>query len=235
MSCLFNRRYTLAIFAALTLLISTDVVAVDQVPRALADHGKLSQKRVRHYRPKEFIDGKRTGFDCPIALTDPFFGYLSDSAYLVNEKLPFILGCYHVNEKLFIGAPVQFDESKKQWVKRVENAVPFRGPDFTPDEVKKLDKAIRVYNLESVNATGYAFTEDEQTGEESGRSRVLHYCLVRAQKALCGQGEMGYVQDIRRHPQNDLTNYTLRILRSIEFIDEPDVPALAASAAASAP
>ena len=207
---------------------------VDLPPPPLRDKGKKPVIAFRQFTQPHLDDsGNAVEPSCAIRFLDSYFGYLPKGQF--GTKATFDAMCYQANEKLFIGAPVQFDESKKQWVKRVENAVPFRGPDFTPDEVKKLDKAIRVYNLESVNATGYAFTEDEQTGEESGRSRVLHYCLVRAQKALCGQGEMGYVQDIRRHPQNDLTNYTLRILRSIEFVDEPAVPALAASAAASAP
>ena len=94
------------------------------------------------------------------------------------------------------------------------------------------------YPLEAINAKGWAVTEEDKIGDESGRTKRLHYCLVHDQKALCGQGDMGYVQDIRRHPRNDLTNYTLRILRTIEFIDEPAAAAPsapAASAAASAP
>lgn len=221
MSSLVNRVCISAILAASTLLMPVNAVAVDQPPRTLADHGKPSQKRIRHYAPKEFIDGQRTGFTCPIALTDPFFGHLSDSAYLVNEKLPFVLGCYHASDTLVSTAWAQPDGLGGWKLKGYED---------------QLD-VMRFYPLDAINAKGWAVTEEDKIGEESGRAKRLHYCLVHEQKALCGQGEMGYVQDIRRHPKNDLTNYTLRILRSIEFIDEPAVPAgaLPASAAASAP
>jgi len=62
-------------------------------------------------------------------------------------------------------------------------------------------------------------TIDDAIGDEDGRQRHLHYCLIKPPKALCGNDDMGYLNAGKK---GDLTPYALQILRSIEFID--DVP-----------
>ncbi|MCK9194185.1 MAG: hypothetical protein M0P19_09975, partial [Nevskia sp.] len=64
---------------------------------------------------------------------------------------------------------------------------------------------------------GWAVTVDDTIGEERNRGRRLHYCLIHQPKALCGTGDMGYLSDF---PKGDLTAYSLKILSSIEFIDD---------------
>jgi len=91
--------------------------------------------------------------------------------------------------------------------------------NLDPDEVPKRNKSARLYQLQNVNSTGWAITIDDVIGEEFARGRVLHYCLVRPPKALCGHGDMAQLIDHSR--KADLTPYGLKILRSIEFLDTP--------------
>jgi hypothetical protein len=117
---------------------------------------------------------------------------------------PFYLGfaCRDAGASLAEGMAVRFDKTSGTWLRSIENRY---GPPDSERERRQLEGAIRLHPLSSVNASGFAYTEDDLIGEESGRRRVLHYCLIHPPKALCGSGEMGYLQDIRRHPQNDLT------------------------------
>ncbi|GIX23872.1 MAG: hypothetical protein KatS3mg122_1103 [Caldimonas sp.] len=105
------------------------------------------------------------------------------------------------------------------------------GYELDPEFKRTLDRAVRFFELRSVNATGYAVTQDDVIGDERGRRRVLDYCLFHKAKAVCSSFDtrMGYVPDIRRNPKNDLTPYALKILRSIEFIDDATTPAAPAA------
>lgn len=100
-----------------------------------------------------------------------------------------------------------------------------------PNYRKLRRDALRAYTLQSINAHGFAFTEEDVTGDERWRIRFLDYCLFHAEMALCGRGEVGYVAD---GPKGDLTDYVLQILRSIEFLPTPPPtpPSMAASASA---
>ncbi|GIX24420.1 MAG: hypothetical protein KatS3mg122_3232 [Caldimonas sp.] len=137
-------------------------------------------------------------------------------------------------EALSEGDPLSYDASTHTWRKDMEKLY---GLYVDPDRAfkKKLDQAVRIYEMKSVNAQGFAYTLDDVTGEESTRRRVLHYCLFRDKKAVCSGWDtrMGYLPEIRRHPARDLTPYALRILRSIEFVDEAPQAAPTASQPAS--
>lgn len=139
--------------------------------------------------------------------------------HLVSKEYiePFYVGfaCYDANTKdLFAGQPVKYDEQLKKWVRHIEG----RYSPIDSDNLKHaLDSATHFYELTSVNAQGYAYTEDDVTGEERYRGRRLHYCLIHPPKALCGTGDMGYLSDL---PKGDLTAYSLKILSSIEFLDD---------------
>jgi hypothetical protein len=103
----------------------------------------------------------------------------------------------------------------------------------SPSDEPLLKGALRAHQVHSVNASGWAVAVDDVIGDERYRLRRLYYCVIRASKAVCGDSEMGYLPEIRRHPARDLTPYALRILRSIEFVDEAPQAAPTASLPAS--
>ncbi len=78
---------------------------------------------------------------------------------------------------------------------------------------------IAVYEVANPNASGWAVHVDDMIGEKRGRRRQLFYCVTHKEKAVCGDSFMGYLPEINRHSNNDLTPYALRILRSIEFLE----------------
>jgi len=132
------------------------------------------------------------------------------------------LGCYDVTENLTDGYPVRYDEVQRKWVKDMDR---FLEKQVWKDELTKEDRrqysaAVKFYGLSPLNAHGFAFTQDDMIGDERGRRRHMRYCLFRAQKAVCGESTVALLSDIKRDRRNDLTQYALRILRSIEFVSD---------------
>ncbi len=131
-------------------------------------------------------------------------------------------------EALSESAPLRYDAPSQTWQKEMQKLYGlYTDPD--PSFKRQLDRAVRIYEMKSVNAAGFAFTLDDVIGDERGRIRYFRYCLFRGPKAICGQTDVGLLVDIRRNPKHDLTPYALKILRSIEFIDEAATPSSVAS------
>ncbi|GIX23871.1 MAG: hypothetical protein KatS3mg122_1102 [Caldimonas sp.] len=99
----------------------------------------------------------------------------------------------------------------------------------SPSDEPLFKGALRAHQVHSVNASGWAVAVDDVIGDERYRLRRLYYCVIHEPKAVCGHSEMGLLPDIRRNPKNDLTPYALKILRSIEFIDDATTPAAPAA------
>lgn len=198
----------------LLMAISTVAcAAVDLPPASLRDKGKIPTSVVRY--------GIR-GDDCNFKYTDPYFGYLSNQEYINNEKFPLHGGggCYDTTPPFKdISGVARYDEPSKQWT--LNTAFKFYDLADNPKESlyweTKAAKSIHFYPLNNINSQGFAYTQDAITGDEDHRERILHYCLVKPPKALCGQGVMGSLNTIKK---NDLTSYALKILRSIEFIED---------------
>ena len=87
-------------------------------------------------------------------------------------------------------------------------------------------KAFHFYDLVAINSQGWALTIDDTFGDERFRRRQLSYCLIYEAKAICGQNFMGSLWDIQRDKRADLTPYALKVLRSIEFLEDAPPPAL---------
>ena len=159
------------------------------------------------------------------------------NTYLEPFSLRFV--CHDASdENLLTGRPVAFDPSSGKWRRYFPNRIQgANNPGMTLQEERLLDRAIRFYELSSKNAQGFAYTEDMTVGDERYRARKLHYCLIHPPKAICGDSEVGNLNDIRRSLKNDLTPYALQILRSVEFLDDaqPSIPASAPGEAASTP
>ncbi len=140
------------------------------------------------------------------------------------RKLYFGLTC-HDAEKFKDGDDtVSFDPQSGTWkkdvTKRMEKAFGF---EMSPQEYQRIyqkqDKAIRVYNVTAVNASGFASTVDDTTGDERKRQKDLGFCLFNPPKALCGGGVVGYLAD---GPKSDLTQRALEIIRTIEFLPDEE-------------
>lgn len=135
---------------------------------------------------------------------------------------PFHMGfiCYPEDDEQTTFPVVRFNTDKKQWTKDAseweKEAVEAADPEHRKF-LRKLIKTTVVHNLQAVNRQGWAMTQEDLTGDESARRRTLHYCLINPPKALCGYSDVGYLKDGRK---GDLTDYALKILRSIEFLPE---------------
>jgi len=216
----------LRILLILFLFISTTCLAGlknDSIPKALQDKGTQPISVVReittHLLKLPFPGASKE--PCHFRFTDSFFGYLELEDYYLKDKLPFNFLCYDANAKIVGAGPVKFDEEKRKWVRHFPNRLKGEGVEYSAEGNLELDRAIHFYELTTVSADGYAYTEDDLTGDEDARHRKLHYCLIHPPKALCGTGDMGYLSDF---PKGDLTAYSLKILSSIEFIDDEPSP-----------
>ena len=79
---------------------------------------------------------------------------------------------------------------------------------------------LRFYEIEFVQSNGWVITYDETFGEEKFRQRTLSYCVVRLEKAICGESKVGYLESIKKHRRADLTPYVLEILKSMVFLED---------------
>ncbi len=129
--------------------------------------------------------------------------------------LPFI--CYDAHDEVVTDG----------WGKRLPNG---RWVASVPPADEPLFKgALHTHQVQAVNASGWAVGVDDVIGDERYRTRTLYYCVIHTSKAVCGDSKMGLLPDIRRNRKSDLTPYALKILRSIEFIDEAAPPSPVAS------
>jgi hypothetical protein len=81
------------------------------------------------------------------------------------------------------------------------------------------DKAIQIFNVTAINASGFLSTIDDTIGDERRREKRAHFCLYHPPKALCGYGVVGYLAD---GPRSDLTQRALEIVRTIEFLPDEE-------------
>lgn len=226
MICLKTSVVTLAL--SLLPMAPLQARTVTAPPQALRDLGRKPTRHVRTVVIPDFGKERPPGtVSCRFKFTDPFFGYLTDEWYYARNKIPFGFMCYDATDpdpskpNLADGFSVNFDVKMSRWVSdrsRFESHLTAQGMET--EWVKKYADADHFYELTTGTATGFAITRDDVIGDESRRERHLHYCLIREPKAICGQGVMGSLEDIKKNPRIDLTPYALQILRSIEFLDE---------------
>lgn len=141
--------------------------------------------------------------------------HLSQKTYVEPLRLRFI--CYDPDDEVVTDG----------WGKRLPNG---QWVASVPPADEPLFKgALHTHQVQAVNASGWAVGVDDVIGDERYRTRTLYYCIIHTSKAVCGDSKMGLLPDIRRNPKHDLTPYALKILRSIEFIDEAATPSPVAS------
>ena len=136
-----------------------------------------------------------------------------------TDQLSISLSC---KEKNFSENPQPsgiYDEKTQSWRKDSEEIRKYlaQSEDYSdPDFLKATVESMRVYDVKTPNAHGWADTSDQLTGDEAGRTRYMSFCIYHGSKALCGLGKVGLLRD---GPKGNLMPHTLQILRSIEFLD----------------
>ncbi|MFM0227250.1 hypothetical protein [Paraburkholderia dipogonis] len=160
------------------------------------------------------------GADCAISVIDYYGGHLAsgvvaNASYWTEkppvpstiEKFSLRFKCIDVQSSdgtaLAYGAA--WDMRGKRWK-----------PYYEDNSERRLTAPVsRIYQVRSINATGFLRTTDQINGEEAQRVRFYSFCLFNGHKAVCGDG-----QSMRlREPQRDFLPYILRVLRSLSFID----------------
>ena len=223
------RRWIVALGGALAL--STAMADVRTPPQegsiktATIDMGTGCRIRLNVPSAARVSGGSHGRGSGSVTIENPL--HLSQRTYVEPLRLRFI--CHDADpEALSESAPLRYDAPSQTWQKEMQKLYGlYTDPD--PSFKRQLDRAVRIYEMKSVNAAGFAFTLDDVIGDERGRIRYFRYCLFRGPKAICGQTDVGLLVDIRRNPKHDLTPYALKILRSIEFIDEAATPSSVAS------
>jgi len=136
-------------------------------------------------------------------------------------RMYFSLNCRDLDDPFALPTTGRFDEGFKKWVKDETSRINFILKMPIEDQQTQMDSLAtnRFYNIQAINAQGWAETEDDVTGDERYRPRRMGFCIWNPPKAICGEGITGYLID----PKSDLTERALEIIRTIEFL--PDVPA----------
>lgn len=89
----------------------------------------------------------------------------------------------------------------------------------TTAELLQLN-ALLFHNLTAKNSKGWAVTYDDTYGEDKFQQRTLAYCVVKKEKAVCGESKVGLLERIKRNRKFDLTPYVLDLLERIEFLED---------------
>jgi hypothetical protein len=129
------------------------------------------------------------GKTCPIRITDPFGGRLTESGYdLIGppyketnvEVLSLYLECASSDDadaaKRFVYA--NFDLQHEKWQ-----------PDFTSlsqEDLALLKPVTRIFPLKAINSSGVGVTQDAVNGDPKQRSRAFTFCLRHPPVMLCG-------------------------------------------------
>lgn len=129
---------------------------------------------------------------------------------------------FSCKEKNYIDNPQPsgiYDKKLERWKKDPKELRNYlkQSQDYSdPDFLNSTIAAMRVYDIKTPNAQGWADTSDQLTGDDAGRTRYMSFCIYHASKALCGLGKVGLLRD---GPRGDLVPHALKILRSIEFLE----------------
>lgn len=141
---------------------------------------------------------------------------LKDPPYL-KDYWSFGFICYSRDSEIAQSRTLEWDSTKNSWMIRPEKR------DILPDVFPEY--RLTIYQIKAVNASGWAMTTDDTAVDPEKAERRLQYCIYYRDRAICGTSDMGNVETIQRHPIADRTPYVLKILQSIEFLeDEPPEP-----------
>ncbi len=223
------------VFALLTIFLCqftwADVAALTAFPTKRVEVNSGVGCRIAMTLPADsFVPGGvSVAFSRGVTVGDP----LPKSWKANLNELYFSLSCKSSDDPETNDASVRLNPKTGVWEKDFRKWVrEVLRPDLygerPKEELKVLDKAIRVLNLKAANATGYASIEEATTGDEFGRERRMIFCLFHPPKAICGGGVVGVLRD---GSKGDLTQHALKIIQSIEFL--PDVKPLDATPASS--
>jgi len=181
-----------------------------------------------HAHAAELINEKKStvvsgeGKTCPIRITDPFRGKLTESSYRLTglpykktnvEVLSLYLECASSDDadasKRFVYA--NFDVKHRKWQ-----------PDFTSlsqEDFALLKPVTRIFPLKAVNSSGVGVTQDAVNGDPKQRSRAFTFCLRHPPVMLCGStSTIAYPY----YSKSGVMPHALRILNSLEFVDDRD-------------
>jgi hypothetical protein len=87
-------------------------------------------------------------------------------------------------------------------------------PYFKSEDDRQIFAPVsKIYQLNSINATGFLTTTDQVNGEESQRVRFYSFCLFHTNKAVCGDGQSMRLEE----PKGNYLPYILRVLRSVNL------------------
>jgi len=123
-----------------------------------------------------------------------------------SDEWHFGLTCYSTDADQPRNEWVVFDSKKQLWTVNPANT------DIIPEQ------HLKVYQVKTPNAQGWAYTDDDTAVEFPDRR--MQYCVYHGDKAICGDTDVGAIKTIRRHPLADRTPYVLKILNSIEFLED---------------
>jgi hypothetical protein len=159
------------------------------------------------------------GYNCPIRLTDPHEGDLTETHYVSRHfpnhksglgELYIQFLCLSSDDTESVRGIVfaKYDKQRERWE-----------PDFSAlssDDLALLKPVTKGFALRAVNSSGVGATQDAINGDPETRNRSLGFCLRHPPVILCG-----IVPAVARpyHDKVGLMPYALTLLESIEFVE----------------
>jgi hypothetical protein len=157
------------------------------------------------------------GQSCPIKLSDPYEGRLTQSGYTLLglpfqrmgvDTLSIFLKCLNSNDEEHIKHTVSavYDDTQHRWKRDVS---------WLSAEERRVTQ---IFPLHGINSSGIGMTSDAINGDPKTRDRAFTFCLRHPPVVLCGS-----TPQIARPYYNKTGSlqYALTIVKSIEFVDVP--------------
>ena len=156
---------------------------------------------------------------CKIQYRDIYSGYRAFSQSSYYGKHPYYVSsdfgiswtCERVDDinAYAIERGAAYDTTQGHWVKDFRNLA----SDYDREGWRTHAK---IGDIQTVNASGYYIISMDTIGEETKRRRQLSSCVFHGQLALCSLAEAGALAE----PKKSLVPHIVRLLKTIEFIDE---------------
>lgn len=167
----------------------------------------------------------------------PSASYEGKNPLMPNERVTFRFSCRDVEsvrETQAEGAPLGWDSSEPIFVEdKSTGRWHIRPVELSPDMEKKLlsqkvmspEQIIAFKNsrsggfIQAVNAQGFYVLHRDPWEGRAARPISFDACILRSPHALCAH--VGPVADVNR-PGEDLTLQVLALLKSVEFVPDPN-------------
>ena len=144
--------------------------------------------------------------------------------------------CYHAEEAKYIYEGMLLNNATQEWVLNLHKEESYHRPEYDIsgpiselthqyyDNFQVPEVNLKIYQIKNHTNQGWLTTYDNTFGGREFQKfhlRNLEYCVFHNDRAICGRrNAVGHLKTIQNHPLADRTAYVLKMVKSIEFLED---------------